>query len=149
MHRSLQSQFSGQAVQETDVRHLAPPGGSVLPQQCPQLIILTYLLTTCRRHSAGKETAPPPPYKSRRFITIIWKAQYWILSRVSSIQTTTPYPISLTSVLILSSIYVTVFQVTSSLEVFQLKCCMNFLSLLPVLHVAPISSSFDNPSNII
>jgi hypothetical protein len=58
------------------------------------------------------------------------------------IQSTPSYAISLTPILILSSYLYRVFQVTSSIQVFQLKFCKYLSSVQRMLHSLLISLSF-------
>jgi hypothetical protein len=79
-------------------------------------------------------------YGTRRFITVFTTARHWSLSWARCTQSTPSHPISLRSILILSSHLRPGLPCSSSLQVFQPKYFMHFSSLPCVLHLLDLTT---------
>jgi hypothetical protein len=76
-----------------------------------------------------------------RVVTMFTRALYWSISCATSIQSIPPHPISLRSILILSTTYVLLLLVVSFLLAFPPISYIYSCSLPFVLHALPILSS--------
>jgi hypothetical protein len=94
----------------------------------------------CTR-SAGQEI--PAFYGNRRFINVFTRTRHWIISWISWLQTIPKSPISLRSILIVSShIRLGLVKWSSHpVKIFRLMFCMHSSSLPCLLHVPPFSPS--------